>query len=200
MAPDRRLQLDLRGGSAGCDGASLALACLRSAGLGEGHTILVYGASGSVGTAAVQLAKHLGACVTAVQNEESSLSVRSAPTRYWTTCRRTSPKTSPPGRRPDLRRGRRPAFAQRSTNSMWVSAPGASTYIPAEGAGTHDRSAACRCGRRRAVAHMPPCDQTPSGERRREVRIVRRVDSLETIVTKWYVWLVGGTEPSTDRK
>jgi NADPH:quinone reductase-like Zn-dependent oxidoreductase len=49
-----------------CDGAALALACLRKADLRSGHSIVVYGASGSVGTAAVQLAKHFGAHVTAV--------------------------------------------------------------------------------------------------------------------------------------
>jgi NADPH:quinone reductase-like Zn-dependent oxidoreductase len=48
------------------DGASLALACLRKAGPLEGKSILIYGASGSIGTAAVQLAKHFGAHVTAV--------------------------------------------------------------------------------------------------------------------------------------
>jgi NADPH:quinone reductase-like Zn-dependent oxidoreductase len=49
-----------------CDGAALALACLRKADLQKGQSILVYGASGSVGTAGVQLAKHFGADVTAV--------------------------------------------------------------------------------------------------------------------------------------
>ncbi len=49
-----------------CDGACIALSCLRSADLREGRRILVYGASGSVGTAAVQLAKFFGADVTAV--------------------------------------------------------------------------------------------------------------------------------------
>ena len=48
------------------DGATLALACLRNAGSIEGKSVLVYGASGSVGTAAVQLARHFGAHVTAV--------------------------------------------------------------------------------------------------------------------------------------
>jgi NADPH:quinone reductase-like Zn-dependent oxidoreductase len=48
------------------DGASLALACLRKAGPLQGRSIVVYGASGSVGTAGVQLAKHFGADVTAV--------------------------------------------------------------------------------------------------------------------------------------
>lgn len=49
-----------------CDGAILALACLRAGGLQEGQSILIYGASGAVGTAAVQLAKHWGARLTAV--------------------------------------------------------------------------------------------------------------------------------------
>jgi NADPH:quinone reductase-like Zn-dependent oxidoreductase len=60
-----------------CDGAALALACLRSTGALEGRTLLVYGASGSVGTAAVQLAKHFGAHVTAVCNTKNVELVRS---------------------------------------------------------------------------------------------------------------------------
>jgi NADPH:quinone reductase-like Zn-dependent oxidoreductase len=60
-----------------CDGAALALACLRKADLREGRSVLVYGASGSVGTAAVQLAKHFGAHVTAVCNTKNVELVRS---------------------------------------------------------------------------------------------------------------------------
>jgi NADPH:quinone reductase-like Zn-dependent oxidoreductase len=60
-----------------CDGAMAALASCRRAGLREGRTILVYGASGSVGTAAVQLAKHFGAHVTAVCNTKNVELVRS---------------------------------------------------------------------------------------------------------------------------
>jgi NADPH:quinone reductase-like Zn-dependent oxidoreductase len=60
-----------------CDGAALALACLRKAGPLEGKSVLVYGASGSVGTAAVQLAKHFGAEVTAVCNTKNVELVRS---------------------------------------------------------------------------------------------------------------------------
>jgi NADPH:quinone reductase-like Zn-dependent oxidoreductase len=48
------------------DGAVLALMCLESVHPQNGQTILVYGASGAIGTAGVQLAKHFGADVTAV--------------------------------------------------------------------------------------------------------------------------------------
>ena len=48
------------------DGACIALACLQRGNLREGSRILIYGASGSIGTAAVQLAKSFGAHVTAV--------------------------------------------------------------------------------------------------------------------------------------
>ena len=49
-----------------CDGAALALACFRRTDPLEGKRVVVYGASGSVGTAGVQLAKHFGAHVTGV--------------------------------------------------------------------------------------------------------------------------------------
>ena len=48
------------------DGAILALMCLNASHLHKGQRILVYGASGSIGTAGVQLAKALEADVTAV--------------------------------------------------------------------------------------------------------------------------------------
>ena len=54
-----------------CDGALIALACLRKGDVREGRSILVYGASGSIGTAAVQLAKHFEADVTAVCNTKN---------------------------------------------------------------------------------------------------------------------------------
>jgi len=60
-----------------CDGASTALSCLRGANLRRGQKILIYGASGSIGTAAVQLAKYFGADVTAVCNTKNVELVRS---------------------------------------------------------------------------------------------------------------------------
>ncbi len=60
-----------------CDGALLALSCLRPADLREGRSVLVYGASGSIGTAAVQLARHFGAEVTAVCDTKNVELVRS---------------------------------------------------------------------------------------------------------------------------
>ncbi len=60
-----------------CDGGSIALACLRKADLREGRSILIYGATGSIGTASVQLAKHFGADVTAVGNTKSLELLRS---------------------------------------------------------------------------------------------------------------------------
>jgi NADPH:quinone reductase-like Zn-dependent oxidoreductase len=59
------------------DGALLALGCLRKARLRPGQRILIYGASGSIGTAGVQLARHLGADVTAVCNAANVDVVRS---------------------------------------------------------------------------------------------------------------------------
>ncbi len=48
------------------DGAFNALWCLRLADTHQGQNVLVYGASGAIGTAGVQLAKYFGATVTAV--------------------------------------------------------------------------------------------------------------------------------------
>ena len=63
--------------AAGVDGGCIALECLRRAGDLDARRIVVYGASGSIGTAAVQLAKHLGADVTAVCNGKNVEIVRS---------------------------------------------------------------------------------------------------------------------------
>jgi NADPH:quinone reductase-like Zn-dependent oxidoreductase len=53
------------------DGAILALTALRKGDLRKGQKILIYGASGSIGTAAVQLATHFEADVTAVCNTKN---------------------------------------------------------------------------------------------------------------------------------
>jgi NADPH:quinone reductase-like Zn-dependent oxidoreductase len=59
------------------DGFLCAINGYRPAGDLKGKDVLVYGASGSIGTAAVQLAKHFGAHVTAVCNTKNLELVRS---------------------------------------------------------------------------------------------------------------------------
>jgi NADPH:quinone reductase-like Zn-dependent oxidoreductase len=60
-----------------CDGALLALGCLRRVDLRQGQQILIYGASGSIGAAGVQLAKHsFGAHVTGVCSTKNVETVR----------------------------------------------------------------------------------------------------------------------------
>jgi NADPH:quinone reductase-like Zn-dependent oxidoreductase len=60
-----------------CDGAMQALATLRVGEVRDGSRIVIYGASGSLGTAAVQIAKHLGAHVTGVTSTKNVDLVRS---------------------------------------------------------------------------------------------------------------------------
>lgn len=59
------------------DGSSQALDAVRVAQVGPGTRLVVYGASGSLGTAAVQIAKHLGANVTGVTSTRNLELVRS---------------------------------------------------------------------------------------------------------------------------
>jgi NADPH:quinone reductase-like Zn-dependent oxidoreductase len=60
-----------------CDGMSQGMTGLRAGHVSPGTRLLVYGASGSCGTAAVQLAAYLGAHVTAVCNGKNVELVRS---------------------------------------------------------------------------------------------------------------------------
>jgi len=61
-----------------CDGVMSALSCLSKADLRQGRSLLIYGASGSIGTAAVQLAKQaFDATVTAVCSTKHVALVRS---------------------------------------------------------------------------------------------------------------------------
>jgi NADPH:quinone reductase-like Zn-dependent oxidoreductase len=59
------------------DGAVLALMCLEAAHVHNGQKMLIYGASGAIGTAGVQLAKYFEADVTAVCNTKNVELVRS---------------------------------------------------------------------------------------------------------------------------
>src|SRR5438128_4401676 len=60
-----------------CDGGLNALTCLKQVDLRNGRRILIYGASGAIGTAGVQLAKYFGADVTAVCGTKNLELVRS---------------------------------------------------------------------------------------------------------------------------
>ena len=60
-----------------CDGGLNSLWCLRLADVQKGQTVLVYGASGAIGTTGVQLAKYFGAHVTAVCSTRNVELVRS---------------------------------------------------------------------------------------------------------------------------
>jgi NADPH:quinone reductase-like Zn-dependent oxidoreductase len=71
------VNLSFEEAAAVCDGAMQGLATLRVGQVREGSRIVVYGASGSLGTAAVQLARHMGAHVTGVTSTKNLDLVRS---------------------------------------------------------------------------------------------------------------------------
>ena len=58
--------LDYEQAAAGTEGAHYALSHIRRAKIGSSHNVMVYGGTGAIGSAAVQLLKTLGATVTAV--------------------------------------------------------------------------------------------------------------------------------------
>jgi NADPH:quinone reductase-like Zn-dependent oxidoreductase len=64
-------------GAAVCEGALYALGTLRSARLRAGQKLLVYGASGAIGSASLQLGRHFGAHVTAVCSTRNLAAVTS---------------------------------------------------------------------------------------------------------------------------
>jgi NADPH:quinone reductase-like Zn-dependent oxidoreductase len=70
-------QLSFEQAAGVADGGLSALTMLPALGPLEGRHVVVYGASGSIGTAAVQVAKHLGARVTAVCDTKHLELVRS---------------------------------------------------------------------------------------------------------------------------
>ena len=59
------------------EGAHYALCDIRAAKIKEGQNILIYGATGAIGSAAVQLSKYFGANVTAVCNTKNVELVKS---------------------------------------------------------------------------------------------------------------------------
>ena len=59
------------------EGAHYALVNIRAAKVQQGQQVLVYGATGAIGSAAVQLLKHFGAIVTAVGNTKNRALVKS---------------------------------------------------------------------------------------------------------------------------
>ena len=73
------------------EGAHYALRYVRALGVGDGTKVLVHGATGAIGTAAVQLLKHAGAYVVATSTTANvEPCARSAPTSSSTGSGRTS--------------------------------------------------------------------------------------------------------------
>jgi NADPH:quinone reductase-like Zn-dependent oxidoreductase len=63
--------------AASIEGAHYAYSCIKKVDLKSSHKVLVYGASGAIGTAAVQIVKYFGAYVTAVCNTKNMELVKS---------------------------------------------------------------------------------------------------------------------------
>ena len=81
-------------------GGLLALHYLKKGTIGSGQEVLVYGASGAVGTSAIQLARHFGATVTAVCGRSNLDLARSL--GATTAIDYTTEEAPPAGRRYDL--------------------------------------------------------------------------------------------------
>ncbi|HLT87515.1 MAG TPA: NAD(P)-dependent alcohol dehydrogenase [Sphingobacterium sp.] len=69
--------LDFAVGAALTEGSHYALFIIRAAKVKKGDTVLVYGSTGAIGSAAVQLLKHFGAFVVAVSNTKNTGLVKS---------------------------------------------------------------------------------------------------------------------------
>lgn len=63
--------------AASAEGAHYAWNYIRKSGMGAGHHVLVYGATGAIGSAAVQILNYLGARVTAVCNSKNVALIKS---------------------------------------------------------------------------------------------------------------------------
>ena len=59
------------------EGATYAISDIRAAGVSKGQKVMVYGATGAIGSAAVQILKHIGAEVTAVCGTKNTELVKS---------------------------------------------------------------------------------------------------------------------------
>ena len=163
-----------------CDGVILALTCLRKAGLGAGQRILVYGASGSIGTAAVQLAKVMDAGVTAVCDTRNVETVRAlAADEVIDYTRRTSPRV-----------------ARRTTSSStrWARprSGGAGAWSSAAGGSWRPTSASCgRTSRSSLLTRLARsgCQSCPDPGTRRPMCSSQRTDrgrAIRAVIDRRY--------------